>query len=194
MKYLILSTLAALVACQSSPTTQSITEGDSAAPVATGAAAPAPASVGGVQAVVTIPTAPATSFCVPHDLRDAYSTPIPVGGALNAALTLDPAHASHTADPVCLAQDAIVSGGRTYIPCAVNNGTGLLDGQIWQSVDRVWVTGALNREISLQSVDVTVSTQVMSTGTMFFANSDLKNYISVVISIGPGLTFGGFCQ
>lgn len=139
----------------------------------------------------------APSFCVAQELRTSYSVPIPVSGsALWVALVHD-GYPNRTANPTCLTQYAVTTGGRMYIPCAVDNTEGELYGRVWQVADRPWIIGALTREADLDNVsvsgEVTFSIQAITVGTMFYSQPTLQGHTAVVMSIASTVTFNGQC-
>lgn len=138
------------------------------------------------------------SFCVSHELRDAYSDPIPqFGSALYVALVHD-GYTDRLADPKCLLSDAIVESGRTYIPCAVNIAAGTLYGRTWQAADRPWVQAAIEREADLANLkisgEIAVTVEHIDASNRFDSIAELRGKDAVIVSIDSSISFGGYCQ
>lgn len=147
--------------------------------------------------VVTAPPA----FCIPHDLRDGYATPIPTTGALYAAL-IHEGITGRLADPKCYLDRTVTQGGRLHIACAVTLvgtafGSGPLYGHMWASPDRPWIKDAFLREAFLQNVTSSELDAVVSTASgssVFAADATLAGQTLVELSISTDVTFNGYCQ
>lgn len=141
------------------------------------------------------------TFCIPHELRDDYHTPIPTNGALYAALVHD-GYTDRLADPKCYLDKTVASGGRLFIPCAVTLvgtafGSGPLYGRMWAASDRVWVTDAFGDVRSHQTL--TADELVVTNGTVdgaspFHADATLAGQALVTLSVDTAVTFNGYCQ
>lgn len=152
---------------------------------------PAPAPV------VTTPG----SFCVVHELRSGYAVPIPLQGALYAALVHDGV-LGREADPKCYLAKAVVKDGRRHVPCGVTLvgtpfGAGPFYNHMWSHVDRIWIKGAFEREQELASLtanEMSVTVETVAAGSAFSADATLIGQELVDVSLDSAVNFSGYCQ
>ncbi len=171
---------------------------------ATGAAdAPkAPTLVSGSPAapVSPAPVNPAArpAFCIPHELRSNSVDPIPTSGSALWVALIHDGYTDRQADPKCLIDSKIVDGDHTFIPCTINTTDGKLYTRSWQSVDRLWVQNALNREGVLQKLsagELTVTIGVVDIASRFYVNVPMRTQNLIVLDVKTGdVDFKGYCQ